>query len=108
MGVVVIHSIRTVRVGVLVEHTDSKIIPFRHSMFHCRSRDMGDKRHVPLREWAEDEVSMFYVRLGLPGQDKIPVGGSARYWVQMRMTHTSDYWGEHDTDVEILKCRRIK
>lgn len=103
-----IHSIRTVRVGILVEREDSKWLPFRYTMFHCRSRDMGDERHVPLCDWAAEEVNLLEVRAGLPGQNKIPVGCSARYWVQMKMTHTSDYWGEHDTDVEILKCRRIK
>jgi hypothetical protein len=103
-----IHSIRTVRVGVLVEREDCKIIPFRYSMFHCRSRDRGDEKHFPLSDWAAEEVNLLSVRAGLPGQNKIPVGGSARFWVHMRMTHTSDYWGEHDTDVDILKCRRIK
>lgn len=97
-----------VRVGILVERTDSKIIPFEYSMFHCRSRDKGDKKYVPLSEWAADEVGLLSVRPGLPGQNKIPVGGSARYWVQMRMSAYRDYWGEWDSEVEILKCRKIK
>lgn len=103
-----IHSIREVRVGVLVEREDSDIIPFTYRMFHCRPRDKGDATHFPLSDWAADEVGLLSVRAGLPGQRKIPVGGSARYWVHMRMTHTSDYYGEHDTDIDILKCRKIK
>lgn len=103
-----IQGMRKVRVGILVERQESKIIPFTYSMFYCRSQDMGDEKHVPLSEWAASEVDLLSVRSGLPGQNKIPVGGSARYWVHMRMLHYMDYWGEHDTDVEILKCRRIK
>lgn len=100
-----IHSIRTVRVGIEVERND---LAFSFRMFHCRSRDMGDDKHVPLADWAYDEISMLNIRSGLPGQQKLKVGESARYWVHMRMIHTSDYWGEHDNDIEILKCRRAK
>lgn len=103
-----IHAIQTVRVGIQVERTESKYSPFRYRMFHCRQRDRGDATHYPIAVWAYDEVDMFSIRAGLPGQQKLKVGETARYWVQMEMTHTSDYWGEHDTDIEILKCRRIK
>lgn len=102
------HHFATVRVGILVERMESKIIPFEYSMFYCRSRDQGDERHVPLSNWAADEVNLLSVRSGLPGQNKIPVGGSARYWVHMRMSAYCDYWGEWDSDVEVIKCRKIK
>lgn len=103
-----IHSIRIARVGILVEKQDSKYIPYTSTMFHCRQRDPGDAKHCPLSDWAADEVSMLGYFHELPGWRKLKVGETARYWVHMRMTHTSDYWGEHDTSVEILKCRRIK
>lgn len=99
---------RTVRVGVEVTRHDSEWIPFEYRMFHCRSKDKGDTKFVPLSDWAAEEVHLLSTRPGLPGQNKIPVGGSARFWVQMRMESHRDYWGEYDSAVEILKSRRIK
>ncbi len=44
-----------------VERNDSA---FSFRMFHCRSRDMGDDKHVPLADWAYDEISMLNIRSG--------------------------------------------
>lgn len=97
-----------VRVGVLVERFDSKWIPFEYSMFWCQQRDQGNEKYCPIAEWAAEEVNMLTERIGLPGQHKMKVGETRRYWVKMRMSSYRDYWGEYDSKVEILKCRRAK
>lgn len=98
----------TVRVGIVVERMDSEWVPIELQMFHCRSKDRGDSTHCPLSEWAEEEVQFLSHRKCLPRLLKLKIGEVARYWVHMRMYHYQDYFGEHDSKVKILKCRRIK
>lgn len=103
-----IHAVKTVRVGIRVERTESDWDPFLYRMFYCRQKDKGDATHCAVSEWAYDEVSMLNIRKGLPGCHKMKVGETRRYWVQMEMVHSSDYWGEHDSDISILSCRRAR
>jgi hypothetical protein len=98
----------TVRVGVLVERYDADFLEFSYTMFYCRSKDKGDDTHCPLSEWVREEISSLDYHGGFPGQEKIPVGGRARYWAQLRVTCTRDYFGDFDSNVEIIKCRRIR
>ena len=103
-----IHSVVTVRVGIEVIRNDSEWLPFTYRMFHCRSKDCGDDKHCSNSEWAADSISNWHSGEHLPGLLKLQIDQSARYWTQLRLTHHSDYWGEHDTEIEVLKCRRIK
>lgn len=89
-------------VGIVVERRDSKWIPFEYRMFHCRQRNPNTW------DWANSLVGMLGVLGGLPGEEKMKVGEVRRYWVRMSMHAWSDYWGEWDEDVEILKIRRAK
>jgi hypothetical protein len=101
-------SSAVVRVGVLVEKFGEKPVESRFTVFYCRSKDKGDATHCPVSEWVGDEIN-YLMRYygGFSGHDKIPVGGRARYWAQLRLTCTRDYWGDFDSEVEVIKCRRI-
>lgn len=100
---------RTVRVGIVVEKSGDDWLPFDFRMFHCRSKDKGDRTRCPLSEWAATEIAFFLgSSKSLPGLSKLKAGEVARYWVHLRLGHCRDYWGEDDTEVTILKCRRIK
>lgn len=50
---------RTVRVGIEVTRFDSEWLPVCFRMFHCRSKDKGDRTHYPLSEWAAAEIDFF-------------------------------------------------
>lgn len=95
-----------VRVGVKVERNDSAWLPFTYSMFWCKQKDVSPSNMV--REWAGNEVEMLSMGAVLPGQRKMGVGEVRRYWIKMRLSSYRDYWGEYDSSVEILKCRRAK
>lgn len=98
----------TVRVGVLVERHNSKCKPFDYRMFFCRQRD-NPKENNFVAEWAKEEVNLLSIRsLRLPGQKKMKVGEVRRYWVRMTMHWCCDYWGEWDSDVEIISAKRVK
>lgn len=99
---------RTVRVGIIVEKSGDDWLPFDFRMFHCRSKDKGDRTHCPLSEWAATEIGFLSSSKSLPGLSKLKVGEVARYWVHLRLGHSRDYWGEYDSEIKILKCRRIK
>jgi len=90
-----------VTVGIQVRRTDSKWIPFEHRMFYCKQKDVYD------RDWASEEVSLLSVLGGVPGQHKMKIDESRRYWATIRLICTRDYWGEYDYDVEFLKVKRI-
>ncbi len=99
-------AISIVRIGVEVTRNDSKWVPFDYRLFHCRQGD-----HPPdncVRSWAEGAVELLGVCGGLPGQGKLKVGDSARYWATLRLIGTRDYWGEYDDEIEVIKCRRIR
>lgn len=75
------------RLGVLVERTDSKWIPFEYRMFHCRQRDPGDTVRRPIAEWAQEEVHL------------MPEHGFNQLFKRMKV-------GEYDSDMTPLKIKR--
>lgn len=91
-----------VRVGVLVKRHDSKWIPFTHEMFYCKQKEDG------LVDWALESVGLLGVLGGLPGEHKMKIGESRKYWVHATLTYSEDYWGEADEDMEIISMRRCK
>ena len=94
-------KIALVRVGILVERHDSKLIPFTHKMFYLRQRsDSG------VADWAQESVGLLGVLGGVPGEQSMKVGERWRYWAHIRLIFWQDYWGECDQDVEFLSCKR--
>lgn len=89
-----------VTIGVHVERFDSEWIPLRYRMFWCK------QRNVNVQEWAAVEVDLLSVHGFIPAVNRMKVGETRRYWVRMLISAYRDYWGEHDTEVEILKVRR--
>ena len=91
-----------VRVGILVQRHDSKWIPFTHEMFYCKQKEDG------LVDWAQESVGLLGVLGGLPGEDKMQIGESRKYWVHATLTYNTDYWGDDDQNMIIISMRRIK
>lgn len=97
-----------VRVGIKVTRTGSKHFSFDYEMFYCRSKDRGNKRRTPISDWMRDVVECMPYSVRIPSANKLKIGESARYFVQIMVEGYTDYWGEYDENVAILKCRRIK
>lgn len=98
-------SSTTVRVGIHVTRHESKYIPFRYHMFYCRKKDKGDAKYVATADWMESVIDCMPHTFELDEVEKIPVGGSRRYWVHMTVTGWCDYWGEYDEEVVVHKVR---
>jgi hypothetical protein len=96
-------STARVRVGILVTRHDSKWIPFTYSMFYMRSH-----RNTPLADWASESVYLLSVLGGVPGQQRMKVGETRRFFAHVELSYWHDYWGECDQDIELLSCRRVK
>lgn len=94
----------TVRVGIEVTRNFSRWVPYDHRLFYCRSNDRGDEKTLPVRDWVSYELAEICECL-LDESRKIPLGGSRRYWVQLRVSSIRDYWGEYDSEVVPLKCK---
>jgi hypothetical protein len=92
-----------VRVGIRVSREDSKYTPFTYHMFYCRQKDKYPDSY--LASWAKEEIELLSIANGIPGQDKLAIDDSRRYWVRMRMTSYQDYQGEYYSCLEILNCK---
>ena len=98
-----------VRVGIQVTRQDSEWIPFEYRMFWCKQQGQHeDPRYISDAEWAQEMVGMLNVLGGVPGEYKMKVGESRRYWATLRLSAWSDSMGEWDENVEFLKVRRAK
>jgi len=93
---------RNVRLGIKVTRWDSKYIPFTHEMFFCKQRDDFTV------DWARESVSLLGVLGGVPGECKIEVGETRKYWCHATLVYSTDYWGEADEDVEFITVKRIQ
>lgn len=89
-----------VRIGIIVERFDSKIIPFEYNMFHIRS--CSDPMLV---EWANEEVGLLIFR-GVICPQSMKVGERRRYWVHMEMRSYQSWEGEWNSDIEFLSVKR--
>lgn len=92
----------TVRVGIKVERWHDSC---SFKMFHCRQRYRGDAHYVPTAMWMESVVDDMPYSFSFDEIEKIPVGGSRRYWVHMTVSGWIDYWGEYEQEVDIHKIR---
>lgn len=99
-----------VRVGIQVTRQDCKWIPFTYRMFWCKQREVPppESRLCPVSDCAQESISMLGELGGVPGEHKMKVGESRRYWATLCLHAYQDYWGECDEDVEFIRIRRAK
>ncbi|UZZ64556.1 hypothetical protein [Curvibacter phage PCA1] len=96
-------STARVRVGIKVTRHDSKWIPFTYEMFHIRQRSSEG-----LTDWASESVGLLSVLGSMPGQQRMKVDETRRFFAQVELSYWQDYWGECDQDIVILSWRRVK
>jgi len=91
-----------VRLGIKVTRYASKRTPFKYEMFYCKQNDNKTA------ELAYESVGLLGVLGGIPGEHKMELGESRKYWCHCTLVYTTDYYGESDEDVEFISVKRVK
>lgn len=92
------------RVGIQVTNDSFGDRPeFLYRAFHIRGA-LGEGGE----EWIHGAIEELRCFGGFPGEDKIPLGKSRRYWAQVCISARQDYWGEWEQDVEFFHIKRAR
>ncbi|MDR9847090.1 hypothetical protein [Herbaspirillum huttiense] len=73
-----------------------------YRMFWCKRKDFETN------EWLRQIIYSLNYHGGMPGDDRMKVGESRRYWVWISVKCHQDRWGEWEDTVEFMKIKRAK